>query len=212
MTERAAILRAIDSRTASGPMQQFFLRVARDDEGTLKLTLCDGCATWGGTVHDDGLTPPKMGIQHAEFAERLLGGLQGVAGTEADVFDVAVLPDDRRLLSWRATRQGKLVDGQLKQEMRLAPELPARPGAGLMELLLQLAHESATLQCECRDEAARAQSMTVRAASRCPLAKLRPQPRKPHLLLPHPLWQEEGVQLGTVEAKLVGAPEWIHRG
>eukprot|EP00964_Phaeocystis_antarctica_P150859 scaffold118359_cov72-Phaeocystis_antarctica.AAC.4 len=51
MTERAAILRAIDGRTASGgTTQQFFLRVARDGDGTLTLTLCDGCTTWRGLL------------------------------------------------------------------------------------------------------------------------------------------------------------------
>ena len=67
MTDRAAILRAINGRTASGTTQQFFLRVARDGDGTLTLTLCDGCTTWGSTVRDAGLTPPKMGMQHAVF-------------------------------------------------------------------------------------------------------------------------------------------------
>ena len=51
MTERAAILRAIDGRTASGgTTQQIFLRVARDGDGTLTLTLCDGCTTWVGLL------------------------------------------------------------------------------------------------------------------------------------------------------------------
>ena len=50
MTERAAILRAIDGRTAAGTTQQFFLRVARDGDGTLTLTLCDGCTTWRGLL------------------------------------------------------------------------------------------------------------------------------------------------------------------
>ena len=141
MTERAAILRAIDGRTASGgTTQQFFLRVARDGDGTLTLTLCDGCTTWGGTVLDTGLTPPKMGMQHAAFAERLLDGLQGAAGTEADAFGVTELHDGRRLLSWSAERQGKLgTTSLLKQEVNLALERPVRPGAGLMELLLQQA-------------------------------------------------------------------------
>ena len=50
MTERAAILRAIDGRTAAGATQQFFLRVARDGDGTIMLTLCDGCTTWRGLL------------------------------------------------------------------------------------------------------------------------------------------------------------------
>ena len=150
MTERTAILRAIDGRTAAGATQQFFLRVARDGDGTLTLTLCDGRTTWrglltvapalgaafpeahgthvlapkrsldrpgasggavplraasqtrhrhfeparwGGAVTDAALTPPKMGMRHADFAERLLDGLQGAAGTEADAFGVTELHD-----------------------------------------------------------------------------------------------------------------------
>ena len=146
MTERAAILRAINGRTASGKTQQFFLRVARDGDGTLTLTLCDGCTTWGGTVLDTNLTPPKMGMPHAAFAERLLVGLQGAAGFEADAFGVTELHDGRRLLRWSAERQGKLgTTSLLKQEANLAPEWPARPGAGLMELLFQQAQQSLSL-------------------------------------------------------------------
>ena len=97
-------------------------------------------ARWGGAVHDAGLTPPKMGMRHADFAERLLAGLQGAAGTEADAFGVTELHDGRRLLSWSAERQGKLgTTSLLKQEVNLALERPVRPGAGLMELLLQQA-------------------------------------------------------------------------
>ena len=103
--ERAATLRVI---TASGAAQQFFLRVSRDGDGTLTLTLCDGCTTWGGTVRDSGITPPKLGMTHTDFAERLLDGLQGAPGTEADEFSVTALHDDGRLLSWSAERQGKL--------------------------------------------------------------------------------------------------------
>ena len=44
-------------------------------------------------MHDAGLTPPKMGMRHADFAERLLDGLQGAAGTEADAFGVTELHD-----------------------------------------------------------------------------------------------------------------------
>ena len=89
--ERAATLRVI---TASGAAQQFFLRVSRDGDGTLTLTLCDGCTTWGGTVRDSGLTPPKLGMTHTDFAERLLDGLQGAAGTEASTWYVS--PPSRR--------------------------------------------------------------------------------------------------------------------
>ena len=132
--ERAATLRVI---TASGTAQQFFLRVSRDGDGTLTLTLCDGCTTWGGTVRDSGITPPKLGMTHTDFAERLLDGLQGAPGTEADEFSVTALHDDGRLLSWSAERQGKLgTKSVIKQEVSLALERPARPGAGLMELLL----------------------------------------------------------------------------
>ena len=146
--ERAATLRVI---TASGAAQQFFLRVSRDGDGTLTLTLCDGCTTWGGTVRDSGLTPPKLGMTHTDFAERLLDGLQGAPGTEADEFSVTALHDDGRLLSWSAERQGKLgTKSVIKQEVSLALERPARPGAGLMELLLHQAHESCALQEQCR--------------------------------------------------------------
>ena len=146
--ERAATLRVI---TASGAAQQFFLRVSRDGDGTLTLTLCDGCTTWGGTVRDSGLTPPKLGMTHTDFAERLLDGLQGAPGTEADEFSVTALHDDGRLLSWSAERQGKLgTKSVIKQEVSLALERPARPGAGLMELLLHQAHESSALQEQCR--------------------------------------------------------------
>ena len=106
---------------------------------------------WGGAVTDAALTPPKMGMRHADFAERLLDGLQGAAGTEADAFGVTELHDGRRLLSWSAERQGKLgTTSLLKQEVNLALERPVRPGAGLMELLLQQAQESTALQCACR--------------------------------------------------------------
>ena len=146
--ERAATLRVI---TASGTAQQFFLRVSRDGDGTLTLTLCDGCTTWGGTVRDSGITPPKLGMTHTDFAERLLDGLQGAPGTEADEFSVTALHDDGRLLSWSAERQGKLgTKSVIKQEVSLALERPARPGAGLMELLLHQAHESCALQEQCR--------------------------------------------------------------
>ena len=174
--ERAATLRVI---TASGTAQQFFLRVSRDGDGTLTLTLCDGCTTWGGTVRDSGITPPKLGMTHTDFAERLLDGLQGAPGTEADAFSVTALHDDGRLLGWSAERQGKLgTKSVIKQEVSLALERPARPGAGLMELLLHQAHESCALQEQCREEAARAQRI-----------------------------EEEGAQLGQVAAQLEGARE-----
>ena len=48
---------------------------------------------------DAGLTPPKMGMRHADFAERLLAGLQGAAGTEADAFGVTELHDGKSALT-----------------------------------------------------------------------------------------------------------------
>ena len=93
-------------------------------------------------MRDSGITPPKLGMTHTDFAERLLDGLQGAPGTEADEFSVTALHDDGRLLSWSAERQGKLgTKSVIKQEVSLALERPARPGAGLMELLLHQAHD-----------------------------------------------------------------------
>ena len=52
---------------------------------------------------DTGLTPPKMGMRHADFAERLLDGLQGAAGTEADAFGVTELHDGKSALTLTLT-------------------------------------------------------------------------------------------------------------
>ena len=135
---------------------------------------------------DTGLTPPKMGMPHAAFAERLLVGLQGAAGFEADAFGVTELHDGRGLLRWSAERQGKLgTTSLLKQEVNLAPERPARPGAGLMELLFQQAQQSSALQCVCRN------ALPPRPHLLTPCLRALPprppsSPRRPVVLPPHP--------------------------
>ena len=139
------------------------LRVVRDGDGLCDLTLCDGSTTWQGTVDEVSLTPPKMGFSREDFASRLLAGLQGADGSDdTDTFKLEKLPEERRLLIWSAVCRPGTLPVTLQQRMTLLPERSARPGAGLMALLLQLAVESTALQCECRSETERARTLEVR--------------------------------------------------
>lgn len=147
---------------SSSSRADFYLRVETDEgAGALaRLTLCDGIATWSGSVLQSELKPPKK-MSRDQFAARLVEGLRGASDAAEDDFVLDVLPEGRRRLHWSAIKRG-VVDVKLEQSLTLLAE--DLPGAGLRALLLELTDESAALQDECRAQTAKSTELVVEHA------------------------------------------------